>query len=89
MSSSRLPALSRSCGQSQIQIAPSPSRAFGPDCGCWSVEPAPAVALPSRFDATPAEVDEHLRRILADDVYLRYQQTVGSPAADEAAEEKE
>lgn len=46
--------------------------------------PAP-VALPSRFDASPAEVDQHLRRILAEDVYLRYQQTIGHHAAAEAA----
>ncbi|MGW2939646.1 hypothetical protein ACWDA7_50120 [Streptomyces sp. NPDC001156] len=50
-----------------------------------SREPAPAVALPSRFDATPAEVDRHLRRILAEDTCLRYQQTIGGLAVAEAA----
>ncbi|MGV4984543.1 hypothetical protein ACVB8X_14065 [Streptomyces sp. NRAIS4] len=54
-----------------------------------SRELAPAAALPSRFDATPAEVDKHLRRILAEDVYLRYEQTMSGPAADEASEEQE
>jgi hypothetical protein len=29
--------------------------------------------LPSRFSATPAEVDAYLRTILAEDVYLRFQ----------------
>ncbi|MEU1596175.1 hypothetical protein ABZ468_25785 [Streptomyces sp. NPDC005708] len=48
-------------------------------------EAAPTVALPSRFDATPAEVDRHLRRILAEDTYLRYQQTIGGLAVSEAA----
>ncbi|MFJ6841382.1 hypothetical protein ACIQRE_01785 [Streptomyces griseoluteus] len=43
------------------------------------------VSLPGRFDATPAEVDRHLRRILADDVHLRYQQTIGGLAVEEAA----
>jgi hypothetical protein len=33
--------------------------------------------LPNRFTATPAEVDAHLRRILAEDTYLRYQQAIG------------
>ncbi|MGW0993504.1 hypothetical protein ACWD5V_09375 [Streptomyces sp. NPDC002523] len=49
--------------------------------------PAPAVALPGRFDAPPAEIDQHLRRILADDVYLRYQQTIGGLAVAEAAKD--
>ncbi|WDO09928.1 hypothetical protein ME763_32075 [Streptomyces murinus] len=49
--------------------------------------PASPVALPSRFDATPAEVDQHLRRILAEDVYLRYQQTIGGLAVEEAAKD--
>ena len=43
-------------------------------------EPAPTVALPSRFDATPAEVDQHLRRILAEDTYLSFQQAIGAQA---------
>jgi hypothetical protein len=47
-------------------------------------ELAPAIALPSRFDATPAEVDQHLRRILAEDTYLRYQQAIGARAVAEA-----
>jgi hypothetical protein len=48
-----------------------------------SREPAAPVALPSRFDASPAEVDEHLRRILADDVYLRYRTSLGGEAIKE------
>lgn len=39
----------------------------------------------SRFSATPAEVDAYLRTILAEDTYLRYQQTIGSRATWEAA----
>ncbi|MFJ4551065.1 hypothetical protein ACIP4X_17870 [Streptomyces sp. NPDC088817] len=39
-------------------------------------EPAPSIALPDRFNAAPDEIDQHLRRILADDVYLRYQQAI-------------
>lgn len=50
-------------------------------------EPAPAIPLPGRFDATPTDVDQHLRRILAEDTYLRYQQTVGSLAVTEAAKD--
>jgi hypothetical protein len=49
--------------------------------------PAPAIALPSRFDASPAEVDKHLRRILAEDVYLRYQQAIGGEAVTDAAKD--
>ncbi|MFF3884078.1 hypothetical protein [Streptomyces sp. NPDC001914] len=49
--------------------------------------PAPTVALPSRFHATPAEVDQHLRRVLAEDTYLRYQQTIGHHATAEAAKD--
>ncbi|MFF8406940.1 hypothetical protein ACF06P_35595 [Streptomyces sp. NPDC015684] len=49
--------------------------------------PAAPVALPGRFDATPADVDRHLRRILADDVHLRYQQTIGVRAVSEAAKD--
>ncbi|MEU9208514.1 hypothetical protein AB0D27_11310 [Streptomyces sp. NPDC048415] len=48
-------------------------------------EPAPNIALPSRFEATPAEIDQHLRRILAEDTYLRYQQAIGGLAVMEAA----
>ncbi|MFF9310123.1 hypothetical protein ACF1BS_04345 [Streptomyces sp. NPDC014748] len=47
-------------------------------------QPTPVIALPGRFDATPAEVDQHLRRILAEDVYLRYQQAIGRQAVTEA-----
>jgi hypothetical protein len=50
-------------------------------------EPVPPVALPSRFDASPAEVDQHLRRILAEDTYLRYQQAIGGAAVHEAAKD--
>lgn len=46
------------------------------------------ISLPGRFDATPAEIDQHLRRILAEDVYLRYQQTIGGLAVAEAAREQ-
>lgn len=44
----------------------------------------PPVALPGRFDASPADVDQHLRRILAEDTYLRYQQAIGGQAVTEA-----
>ncbi|MFJ8153923.1 hypothetical protein [Streptomyces sp. NPDC094468] len=60
---------------------------------CWVAraaqkqELAPALALPGRFDATPAEVDQHLRRILAEDTYLRYQQAIGGAAVTEAAQD--
>jgi len=50
-------------------------------------EPTRTVALPGRFDATPAEVDRHLRRILAEDVYLRYQQAIGGHAVMEASKD--
>lgn len=50
-------------------------------------EPALTVALPSRFDAALAEVDRHLRRILAEDTYLRYQQAIGDAAVREAAQD--
>ncbi|WP_432169088.1 hypothetical protein [Streptomyces sp. 1222.5] len=49
--------------------------------------PAAPISLPGRFDATPADVDQHLRRILADDVHLRYQQTIGRLAVSEAAKD--
>lgn len=49
--------------------------------------PAPTVALPGRFDATPGEVDQHLRRILAEGTYLRYQQAIGDHAVEEAAQD--
>ncbi|KOT51133.1 MULTISPECIES: hypothetical protein [Streptomyces] len=40
-------------------------------------EEANATSPPSRFSATPAEVDAYLRKILAEDTYLRYQQAIG------------
>ena len=49
--------------------------------------PAPVVPLPGRFDATPAETEQHLRRILAEDVYLRFQQAIGGRAVEEAAKD--
>lgn len=39
----------------------------------------------NRFTATPAEVDDHLRRRLCEDTYLTYQQTIGRHAVVEAA----
>ncbi|MGX1301369.1 hypothetical protein RKD35_002857 [Streptomyces albogriseolus] len=42
---------------------------------------------PSRFHATPAEVDAYLRTLLAEDVYLRYQQAIGYAALAEATED--
>lgn len=42
---------------------------------------------PSRFSATPAEIDRYLRRILAEDTYLRYQRTIGNLAVEEAAKD--
>lgn len=42
---------------------------------------------PSRFHATPAEIDAHLREILAEDVYLRYQQTIGEHAIAQTVED--
>lgn len=43
--------------------------------------------LPSRFHATPADVDRYLRTILAEDTYLRYQQVIGGEAVEEAAKD--
>ena len=43
--------------------------------------------LPSRFSATPSEIDAYLRTILAEDVYLRFQQTIGEHALAEAVED--
>ncbi|WP_225825610.1 hypothetical protein [Streptomyces naphthomycinicus] len=43
--------------------------------------------LPSRFNATPAEIDAHLRSILAEDVYLRFQQTIGEHAIAQTVED--
>lgn len=43
--------------------------------------------LPSRFTATPAEVDAYLRTILAEDTYLRFQQAIGEHALAEVVED--
>jgi hypothetical protein len=43
--------------------------------------------LPSRFSATPAEIDAYLRVILAEDVHLRFQQAIGEHALAEAVED--
>ncbi|MFD6361359.1 RuvA C-terminal domain-containing protein [Streptomyces roseolus] len=40
---------------------------------------------PSRFSATPAEIDQYLRRILAEDTLLNYQRAIGNKAVEEAA----
>jgi hypothetical protein len=42
---------------------------------------------PSRFHATPAEIDAFLRQHLAEDTLLRYQQAIGNRAAEEAAKD--
>ncbi len=42
---------------------------------------------PSRFHATPAEIDAFLRHHFAEDVLLRHQWAIGDAAAHEAAEE--
>ncbi|MET7713739.1 hypothetical protein [Streptomyces sp. NPDC005407] len=39
----------------------------------------------SRFSATPAQVDQHLRTILCEDTLLNYQQAIGNKAVEEAA----
>lgn len=44
-------------------------------------------ARPSRFSATPAQIDTFLRAILAEDTYLGFQQTIGSHALEEAVED--
>jgi hypothetical protein len=49
--------------------------------------PQGPAGLPSRFAATPAQVDQYLRTILAEDTYLRYQQTIGDLAVEEAAKD--
>lgn len=43
--------------------------------------------LPSRFNATPAEVDAYLRTIFAEDTYLRYQQAIGEYALAQTVED--
>lgn len=42
---------------------------------------------PSRFKATPAEVDTYLRTILAEDAYLSYQQAIGEHAISQTVED--
>lgn len=49
--------------------------------------PAAPVALPARFTATPADIDQHLRRILAEDTYLAYQRAIGGCVVAEAVDE--
>lgn len=44
-------------------------------------------ALPSRFHATPVEVDDYLRRILCEDTLLNYQWVIGDKAVEEAAKD--
>jgi hypothetical protein len=44
-------------------------------------------APPSRFTATPAEVDAYLRTVLAEDTYLRFQQEIGAQALHEVVED--
>lgn len=43
--------------------------------------------LPSRFNATPAEVDAYLRAILAEDTYLKFQQAIGEHAIAQTVED--
>lgn len=43
--------------------------------------------LPNRFTATPAEIDAHLRAILAEDVYLAFQQAIGEQAIAQTVED--
>jgi hypothetical protein len=50
-------------------------------------ERADLLRRPARLSATPAEIDRHLRRILAEDVYLRYQHAIGGRAVTEAADD--
>ncbi|QQM45103.1 hypothetical protein [Streptomyces liliifuscus] len=45
------------------------------------------VRPPSRFHATPAEVDEFVRRHIAKDVHLNYQRAIGNRAVEEAAKD--
>jgi len=42
---------------------------------------------PSRFSATPADVDRYLRTILAEDTYLKFQRVIGDIAVEEAAKD--
>lgn len=48
---------------------------------------AHATGLPSHFHATPAEIDAYLRTILAEDTYLRFQQTIGEHAIAQTVED--
>ena len=43
--------------------------------------------LPSRSNATPAEVDAHLRSILDEATYLRFQQAIGEHAISQTVED--
>ena len=43
--------------------------------------------LPNRLTATPAEIDAHLRTILAEDVYLRFQQAISDRAIAQTVED--
>lgn len=45
------------------------------------------MTLPSRFHATPAEIDTYLRTILAEDVYLNFQQAIGEHAIGQTVED--
>jgi len=45
------------------------------------------IAKPSRFSATPAEIDRYLRQNFAEDTYLRYQRVIGNLAVEEAAKD--
>ncbi|MFF7631403.1 hypothetical protein [Streptomyces cyaneofuscatus] len=44
-------------------------------------------ARPSRFSATPAQIDTFLRAILAEDTYLGFQQAIGAHVLEEAVED--
>ncbi|GAP46940.1 hypothetical protein [Streptomyces azureus] len=54
---------------------------------CWRERAEKAEARPSRFHATPAQIDAYLRTILAEDTHLRYQQAIGEHALAEAIED--
>lgn len=43
--------------------------------------------LPSRLNATPAQIDAYLRTILAEDTYLRFQQAIGEHAIAQTVED--
>jgi len=43
--------------------------------------------LPSRFHATPTQIDAYLRTILAEDVYLAFQQAIGDHAIAQTVED--